>query len=126
MACVFVVITLLFSLSLLILVYGPRCWQRGAITQKRQFGAAPDVLCGVVLLKQQTQTLSSKKTHAAIGRYRKEMRPEPVAIRFVDQVNRMYCFAITIQLILTQQIYIQVRMSLNPISNSRAQYSSTF
>lgn len=50
-----------FHCHFLILVYGPRCWQRGAIPQKRHFRAASDVLCGVVLLKQQTQTRPPKK-----------------------------------------------------------------
>lgn len=49
-----------FHCHFLILVYGPRCWQRGAIPQKRHFRAASDVLCGVELLKQQTHTLPTK------------------------------------------------------------------
>lgn len=35
-----------FCCHFLILVYGPRCWRRGANPQKRQFRAVSDVLCG--------------------------------------------------------------------------------
>lgn len=50
---------IVFAVTFWSLVYGSRCWQRGAIPQKRHSRAASDVLCGVVLQKQQTQTLPS-------------------------------------------------------------------
>lgn len=83
-----------FHCHFLILVYGPRCWQRGAIPQKRHCRAASDVLCGIVLLKQQTQTLPLKTPSS----YR------PASERnvgwacgnlFFDNSNRFYSFADT-------------------------------
>lgn len=88
-----------FHSHFLISFYGPRCWQRGAIPQKRHFGVGSDVLCGVVLLKQQTHMW-------------------PVVTCFVDQVR--YDF-ISLQLklstlILTRSRFICSYSSVSSVS----------